>query len=296
MKNILILIFALMSLGVTTSKENDVKLIKLIYNLNDSAEKKKFDTWVKNNVYLLPSDSIGQRYQSKKELKAKATLSLPCVYEDDKYEVYTYCRGEFGGQILFLDKKTGKIHITRCTCYNMIIRQNNSYYVTESLAHMNGNLDVFEVKNPSLLPVIERKELKEKLPFYGWGKTPSDIATPKNILSESGYTALIFYPYKSKEYIIYSNYDTLFLGIVKEKRAVKIATLVTTKDNKHLFVSNSANVITNGIYESTLSQHSTYSSLDKNFDIHFKLDGKIYIKADTIVIGYSEREEKTKKE
>jgi hypothetical protein len=295
MKNILILLFAFTLLGVTTSNENEVKFIKLIYNLNYSVEKKKFDTWVKNNVYLLPSDSIGQRYHSKKELKAKPTLSLPCVYEDDKYEVYTYCRGEWGGQILFLDKKTDKIHITHCTCYNMIIRQNDSYYITESLAHLSGNLDIFEIKNPRLLPVIDRKELKEKQPFYSWGKTPSEVASPKNILSIGGYTAHIFYPYKSNKYLIYSNYDTLFLGVIKVKGVSKIATLATIEGRYH-FDSNSPNAITNGIYENTLAQHSTYSGLDKKYDIHYKLDGKIYIKADTIVIGYSKREEKTKKE
>jgi hypothetical protein len=280
MKNILILIFALMSLGVTTSKENDVKLIKLIYNLNDSAEKKKFDTWVKNNVYLLPSDSIGQRYQSKKELKAKATLSLPCVYEDDKYEAYSYCFGEFGGYILFLSKKTNKIHITECTCYNMIIRQENSYFITTSLAHMRGNLSVFEIKNPSLLPVVDLKELKETRPSL-WYKEPSDEARPNNILSKSGYIAHIFYPYKSNNYLIYSDLETLFIAKIGDKKLYDLD-IIIAEYGEYNFASNNQSRIVNNIYEHYFSEDA----------INSESNNQLYIKSDTIVLGYHKRTNK----
>jgi hypothetical protein len=279
MKNILILIIAITSLGVTTSNENDVKFTKLIYNLNDSVEKKKFDTWVKNNVYLLPSDSIGQRYHSKKELKAKPTLSLPCVYEDDKYEVYTYCRGEWGGQILFLDKKTDKIHITHCTCYNMIIRQNDSYYITASLAHMSGSLSLSEIKDPSLLPIIVQEDLRQ--PPYTWNTTKSKGIEPQNLLSNIDNIALVFYPYKSNNYLIYSDFKSLFIGKIEDKKITNLEDIIVEYE-EYYFVSNNQSRIVNNIYEHYFSEDA----------INSESNNQLYIKSDTIVLGYHKKKSK----
>jgi hypothetical protein len=279
MKNILILIFALMSLGVTTSKENEVKFIKLIYNLNDSVEKKKFDTWVKNNVYLLPSDSIGQRYQSKKELKIKPMHSLPCVYEDDNYEVYTYCRGEFGGNVLFLDKKTNRIHISECTCYNMIVKHGGSYFITESLAHMSGSLSISEIKDPSLLPIIKQEDLRQ--PPYTWNTTKSKGIEPQNLLSNIDNIALVFYPYKANNYLIYSDFKSLFIGKIEDKKITNSEDIIIEYE-EYYFVSNNRSRIVNNIYGHYFSEDA----------INSESNNKLYIKSDTIVLGYHKKTRK----
>ena len=72
-------------------------------------------------------------------------------YEDDQYTVDQTCMGEFGGEVIFRDKATGKKFSCNSTCTINVNRLSGKYYITSSLAHMGGFTSIKVVEDPSLL-------------------------------------------------------------------------------------------------------------------------------------------------
>ncbi|MDY3318523.1 hypothetical protein PG637_03775 [Riemerella anatipestifer] len=77
------------------------------------------------------------------------------IYEDEKFEVWRSCSGEWGGSIYFQDKKTKKIYGAISTCPVSVDKIDNIYYISNNLNHMIGYSDIIEIKNPK-----EMTELK----------------------------------------------------------------------------------------------------------------------------------------
>ena len=113
MKNLILLLFIAFSL--TTSfyypQRQEIKFVKRIFDLNKKNEKAQFDNWVTINLSNNSFDSIGKQYESKKVLKVSNKVSYPCFYEDERFEVYRKCNGEFGGALFFKSKRTRKLHV-----------------------------------------------------------------------------------------------------------------------------------------------------------------------------------------
>lgn len=70
------------------------------------------------------------------------------IYEDEKFEVWRSCSGEWGGTIYFEDKQTKKIYGAISTCPVSVDKINNVYYISNNLNHMIGFSDIIEIKNP----------------------------------------------------------------------------------------------------------------------------------------------------
>lgn len=72
-------------------------------------------------------------------------------YEDEFYDVYATCNGEWGGTIYFKDKKTYENYETASTCPIVINKINNEYFVTNYMGHMMGFASVLKISDPTKL-------------------------------------------------------------------------------------------------------------------------------------------------
>ncbi|MCB9333891.1 MAG: hypothetical protein H6574_22780 [Lewinellaceae bacterium] len=202
---------------------------------------------------------------------------ISCDFEDANFEIYSGCAGEFGGALLFVDKNNrDKIHFLPSTCPKMIDFKDGKYIITSSLAHMGGSASVRTLENPKRLPLYQKdKFLSRQIP-------PPDSLL-ENVIDTSGLTANIYYPYKNKSFIIFSEYDTAYVGEIIKGKII----------NKKLLLSHGIwaywdkmNRIKNGIYISDINHISTSIDPQQSLETTESIEGTIYIKQDTIVLGY----------
>ena len=72
-------------------------------------------------------------------------------YEDEFYDIYATCNGEWGGTIYFKDKKTNDNYEAASTCPIVINKIDNEYYVTNYMGHMMGFASVLKISDPTKL-------------------------------------------------------------------------------------------------------------------------------------------------
>ena len=72
-------------------------------------------------------------------------------YEDEYFDIYATCNGEWGGTIYFKDKKTNESYEAASTCPIVINKINNEYYVTNYMGHMMGFASVLKIPDPTKL-------------------------------------------------------------------------------------------------------------------------------------------------
>lgn len=73
------------------------------------------------------------------------------TYEDEQYNVYSTCRGEWGGTVFFQDKKTNELYEGSSTCPIVVNKIGNEYFVTNYMGHMIGFASVYKISNPRKL-------------------------------------------------------------------------------------------------------------------------------------------------
>jgi hypothetical protein len=279
MRTIILLLFLTLSCGLRESNNKNEKITKIILDLNKPIEKVKFDNWVNNNIIDSPNDTIAISYESKSTYKIKnEDFGLgKCQYEDKNFEIYSSCAGEWGGFLYFVDKKNrDNIHYLSSTCPLMVDFRDNNYFITETLAHMSGFAQISKLKNPRELPkVVKNKKLDDESSKFDIFK--------EIILDTIGITANVFYPKNSKNYLIYSQYDTTYLGEVLNKRIISKEILLNHGTWSY---GNKTNKIKNGIYISDINHSSTSSNMDTKVSTTEEVKGTIYIKQDTVIIGY----------
>ena len=78
-------------------------------------------------------------------------------YEDEFYDIYAICNGEWGGTIYFRNKKTKESYEASSTCPVVINKIDNEYYVTNFMGHMMGFTSVLKIEDPTKL---EKSDLK----------------------------------------------------------------------------------------------------------------------------------------
>ena len=66
------------------------------------------------------------------------------TFEDDTYNVYSICNGEFGGTIYFQNRKTKKNYEAGSSCPIVVNKLNSQYYVTNSTS-------ILKIKEPQKL-------------------------------------------------------------------------------------------------------------------------------------------------
>ena len=72
-------------------------------------------------------------------------------YQDELYDIYATCNGEWGGTIYFENKKTKESYEASSTCPTVINKIDNDYYVTNYMGHMMGFASVLKIADPTKL-------------------------------------------------------------------------------------------------------------------------------------------------
>lgn len=150
------------------------------------------------------------------------------VFEDDKYSVTSTCSGEWGGTIYFHDKKTKKTYEHTCTCTVSVLKQNNEYNVTASLAHMAGFTHIFRISDPTHLKRHSRKSPKAR--FYSHGKkfiyAGDDESNSKKgstqLVDSVGITALASSIDDSKIYYLVGDYRSAHIDTIQNNKLVRV--------------------------------------------------------------------------
>lgn len=73
------------------------------------------------------------------------------LYQDDFFDIYADCNGEWGGTIFFRDRKTDESFEASSTCPVVINKIGNDYYVTNFMGHMIGFSSVIKISDPRKL-------------------------------------------------------------------------------------------------------------------------------------------------
>jgi hypothetical protein len=73
------------------------------------------------------------------------------TYEDEQFNVYSTCRGEWGGTIFFQDKKTNELFEGSSTCPIVVNKIGKEYFITNYMGHMIGFASVNKISNPRRL-------------------------------------------------------------------------------------------------------------------------------------------------
>jgi hypothetical protein len=122
---------------------------------SDNSTKVKLTNLYLEKGLLIAIDVSKTYYLNKKsEWKTlRDSVNTPPIFEDQNFIVTSACRGEWGGSLFFLSKKSNKIYECSSTCSVNIIKLDDKYTVTASLAHLAGFANIFEIDNPEKLKV-----------------------------------------------------------------------------------------------------------------------------------------------
>lgn len=269
-----------------------VKFKYLIFNRDSIEQDKRFLNWKNINIDCARMDS---HYSQIAPLKLKDSENkyglypLPSMFHDSLFNVYSICMGEFGGGLYFVDKKdSNNCYCMRSTCPIMIDKVNGVYYVTETLAHGFGFVRIIEIKNPKALLKIKRNDFLKLLSIdVDYHLSPKQSQILDSNLHNQGQILLdtsgdrkrflfldVFYPYHNKYYLIMTSHENTFLALLENRKMQVIDTIVNFSSRSH---GDFFNFKKNNIY--------CYKFINWSDDINCNY-GSIYVKADTIVVGY----------
>lgn len=99
--------------------------------------------------------------ESVADFKMTKTKELK-FYEDESYEIYATCNGEWGGTIYFRDKVTNESFEASSTCPLVINKIDNEYYVTNYMGHAMGFASVIKIAEPKKLEKFNLNFNKEQ--------------------------------------------------------------------------------------------------------------------------------------
>lgn len=171
----------------------------------------------------IKNDSL--TYRNKNDFK----FNQENIYEDELYIVSKTCSGEWGGTIKFKNKKTNTEYSASATCPVAVNKLNDKYYVTNSLAHLDGFSEVLEIENPALLTVIKKtkpRNRKGKMIVMDIGSDESKSTKgTKQLIDSIGVLTLASFPFKAQLYHIVTDYNTTFLAKIDNSKFVKIDTV-----------------------------------------------------------------------
>jgi hypothetical protein len=182
----------------------------------------------KNNLYFLGKDLTLKNYKPH-----PFRYGLP-YYNDDTYYVRACSVGEFGGAVFFLNKLTNKTYSYPATAVQQVFKFDNTYVVSNFLAHMSGFSDYLFIKDPTKL--YELKDEKQKN-FCNWyvevdslkSKRFSDITTPPGVkyYSDTFTTrTLTTFPYHNELYSIYCTDSATILAKFQDLKLIVVDTLL----------------------------------------------------------------------
>jgi hypothetical protein len=206
----------------------------------------------KSKLYFLDDDFTLKNYN-----RQPFKYGLP-YYNDDTYYVHACSGGEFGGAVFFWDKQTNKTYSYPATAVQQVFKFNDTYVVSNSLAH-SGISDYLFIKDPTKL--YELKSEKQKS-FCNWyvsvdslkNKRFFDTAIPEGVkyYSDTFITrTLTTFPYKKELYSIYSMDSVTLLAKFESSKLIPVDTLLHHKLNFHTANTHLTNKTIVTVYQAT---------------------------------------------
>ncbi len=177
----------------------------------------------------------------------KSELQKPkaIFYEDSNYVVTKKCHGEFGGFLTFKKKNTGEEYQCGSACAVIINKLNGKYFVTNTLAHLQGSSEVVEIENPESLEKATPE--KDITGFF----SPKSRQGTKTILDVYDTLTLASFVFDNNLYHIITDFKKTFLAKIVDGKFKVIQTIseeslwtydaepIKTTDNHYLlFLSN----------------------------------------------------------
>lgn len=150
--------------------------------------------------------------QELKQIKNQKPYGL--VFQNEKYEVWNSCSGEWDGTIYFKNKNNGEIRYAQSTCAVSVNKIGDKYYISNVSTHLYERSSILEIINP------EKMELTLKLsPFHPEietreYETKSNLGT-KTIVDSVGVSILTSFIYKNNLYSVLKNYKNDLITISK---------------------------------------------------------------------------------
>jgi hypothetical protein len=111
------------------------------------------NSWLQwNNKWIQKSPFNNQFYFEFEKSYLKSRCKL--IFEDSKYFVYSYNKGEFGTGVLFLNKENGKLSGHKMIRATSVFKDNNGYVVSGNTGYYKIMSQLIRIKNPDKLPTI----------------------------------------------------------------------------------------------------------------------------------------------
>lgn len=250
------------------------------YDLNIPSDLAKFQLWERENIEKYNEEKTNS--YTKQYLSLAIDNYATIGFQDSQFSIYTICNGEWGGRVYFVDRSdTNKIYFLPSTCPVQIQKIEDAYYITEALGHMIGHSSLVKISNPKKLVVLSPELLKTD-----WkAKIFQNLTNQKIVdslnqqraeLIDTFHVAFnLYFKYDLKDYIIYTDFENTYLGLLKNKKIIKIDSLShfnTYSAEPKQFVNN----IHRYYYENSRGYYQGETTSNK---------GAIYVKEDTIIIA-----------
>lgn len=175
-------------------------------------------------VYV--KDTATKNYYLNNELKwqllTKNQKHEP-FFEDEKFSVTSCCVGEFGGAVFFTDKKNKRVYSCPATCATIINKVGGIYFVTNTLAHMDGSTEILKIEDPTKLYELTADSLKNHCNWWTQFVTYEDhfagmkkfeIGTQK-ILDTIGILTMTSFVFNDQLYHINSDRKKTFISKIQ---------------------------------------------------------------------------------
>ena len=156
-------------------------------------------------------------------------------FEDENYICFKSCHGEFGGTIIFKNKKSGIEFICDATCPVIVNKFKGNYIVTTTLRHMSGYSEIFEIENPDSLKQFQDNNIPKTY-------RPKTNSGKKILLHASGVLTLASFVFKDQLYHIITDYEKTFVAKIENGNFVNVEFIsninIRTKDTEVILTND----------------------------------------------------------
>ena len=260
------------------------------FNLDHPKDSLAYQDWKKKN-------HITRIEPAKDTLRfTNGTVAGTLFYEDQNYKVFTDCHGEFGGSIIFQEKRNKNvIYYMESVCAVMIDRKKNGYYIVESLAHMDGFGKVTFIDSPKSLVQLRLNDLTQdwksrKFPNLDEYEVYEKLSGQGKILAQ-GYGVMydLMFEFNNKNYLVYSRNNETILGQILPDTLLPVDTL---------FHFHSYGTTDSQTYAIKDYHHYEFHRKSWSYGTGFvntdEASGEIYVRNNTIVCVYSNKKRRQK--
>lgn len=206
-----------------------ILILLLIGNSNVFAQSRKLFTIVHKTVNTYFSEDIKNQFKSRS----------PYFFEDENYIVTTSCSGEYGGSIIFKNKKTQLEYACRAACPVTVNKIDGKYIVSASLAHIMGSSAIIQIDNPDSMATFVAPWLRNGLLLSGEKESRSTKGT-KRLVDTTEVLILASFPYEGQVYHITSDLQKTYLSKIENNRFVTLDPI----SNEVLWTLGQARILT----------------------------------------------------